>query len=429
MAYIEDLFIRMSYAMGILMGAQLFLKQLPHRKHFGLRMTAALVVSLVAGWGLSYLKPLGELTNLVNLQLTIAVIVLSMWFAFDGSFVTVLSACVMGVAAQHIGHHVSRLVAELPWMHHQWSNQLEFICVCAVCLVLYFTLGRWLRKNRYYEYTDRRITAVSIAIVLICTGITRLARLAQPDADDFFAIASISLYAITCCVLALFLESYLYYNLRKESEHLLLLRIQEEERRQYELSRENAEQLSIKCHDLKHKLVALKTYLPQNEIDSMRSLIDTYDSIYHTGSEALDIVLNEKGLHCRDRGIPITCMGSGKSLDFLDEMEIYSLFGNLLENAITAAEQLEAPQKRIISLVVEQKGSLVYIDMMNFFQGQVILEESGLPRTSKEAERGYHGYGLKSVQAIARKYSGDLSVSIKDGIFTAQVYLLRDAVS
>ncbi|MCD7761386.1 MAG: ATP-binding protein [Clostridiales bacterium] len=427
MAYIEDLFIRMSYAMGILLGAQLFLKQLPHRKHFGLRMTAALMTSLVAGWGFSYLTPLSDLSNLVALQLTIAVIVLSMWFAFDSSFVTVLSACVMGVAAQHIGHHVSRLVAELPWMYHQWSNQLEFICVCAVCLVLYFTLGRWLRNNRYDKYTDRRITAVSIAIVLICTGITRLARMAGEY--NFFSIASTSLYAITCCVLALFLESYLYYSLRKESEHLLLLRIQEEERRQYELSRENAEQLSIKCHDLKHKLVSLNTYLPQNEIDSMRSLIDTYDSIYHTGSEALDIVLNEKGLHCRDRGIPITCMGSGKSLDFLDEMEIYSLFGNLLENAITAAEQLEEPRKRIISLVVEQKGSLVYIDMMNFFRGEITLEESGLPRTSKEAERGYHGYGLKSVQAIARKYNGDLSVNIKDGIFTAQVYLLRDAVS
>lgn len=417
-----QLFIRMSYTIEILMGAFLFLQPLPRRQHFALRLAAALAAALAGGWGFSYLKPLGELGNLVNLQLTIVCIILCMWFAFEVPFVTVLSACVAGVAAQHIGHHISRLAAELPWIPH-WSNPLEFVCVSAVYLVLYFTLGRWLRNNRYYEYTDPRITAVSVVIVLICTGITRLLRLAGEL--NFFTVASTALYAITCCVLALFFEFFLYYNLRKESEHLLFRRIHEEERRQYETSKENAEMLSIQCHDLKHKLVALEGRLPQREIDSMRSIIDTYDGIYHTGSEVLDIILNEKSLRCRGKGISITCMGSGKDLGFLDTMDVYSLFGNLLENAITATEQLAEPQKRIISLVMEQKGNFVSIDVMNFFQGPDPVLEDGLPRTTKQEERGYHGYGLKSVRAIARKYKGDLSVHCKDGIFTTQVYLMQ----
>lgn len=420
-----DLFIRMSYTIEILMGALLFLQALPRRAHFVPRLAAGLAAALLAGWGFSYLKPLGELGNLINLQLTIVGAILCMWFAFAGPFVTVLSACVSGVAVQHIGHHISRLAAELPWVPH-WSNPLEFVCVCAVYLVLYLTLGRWLRNNRYYEYTDPRITAVSVVIVLVCTGITRLLRLA--GWMNFYTTVATALYAITCCVLALFFEFFLYYNLRKESEHLLFRRIHEEERRQYEISRDNAEMLSIKSHDLKHKLVALEGRLPQKEIDSMRSIIDTYDSIYHTGSEVLDIILNEKNLRCRSRGISITCMGSGRGLAALDNMDVYSLFGNLLENAITAVEQLAEPQKRIISLVIQQKGSLVSIDVMNFYQGTLQMEE-GLPHTTKQEERGYHGYGLKSVRAIARKYKGDLNVRCEDGIFTAQVYLLQDEVA
>lgn len=184
--------------------------------------------------------------------------------------------------------------------------------------------------------------------------------------------------------------------------------------------------LSIKSHDLKHKLVALEGRLPKGEIDSMRSIIDTYDSIYHTGSEVLDILLNEKNLRCRSKGISITCMGSGKALDNLDNMDMYSLFGNLLENAITAAQQLDEPQKRIISLVIQQKGSFVYIDVRNFYRQTELQLEEGLPRTTKQEERGYHGYGLKSVRAIARKYKGDLTVRMEDGIFTAQVYLLQE---
>lgn len=420
-----DLFIRMSYTIEILMGALLFLQALPRREHFVPRLAAGLAAALLAGWGFSYLKPLGELGNLINLQLTIVGVILCLWFAFAGPFVTVLSACVSGVAVQHIGHHISRLAAELPWVPH-WSNPLEFVCVCAIYLVLYLTLGRWLRNNRYYEYTDPRITAVSVVIVLVCTGITRLLRLA--GWMNFYTTVATALYAITCCVLALFFEFFLYYNLRKESEHLLFRRIHEEERRQYEISRDNAEMLSIKSHDLKHKLVALEGRLPQKEIDSMRSIIDTYDSIYHTGSEVLDIILNEKNLRCRSRGISITCMGSGRGLATLDNMDVYSLFGNLLENAITAVEQLAEPQKRIISLVIQQKGSLVSIDVMNFYQGTLQMEE-GLPHTTKQEERGYHGYGLKSVRAIARKYKGDLNVRCEDGIFTAQVYLLQDEVA
>lgn len=156
----------------------------------------------------------------------------------------------------------------------------------------------------------------------------------------------------------------------------------------------------------------------------MRSIIDTYDSLYHTGSEVLDIILNEKNLRCRGKGVSITCMGSGKPLEGLDNMDVYSLFGNLLENAITAVEQLPEPRQRIISLVIQQKGNFVYIDVMNFFRGQAPQLEDGLPRTTKQEEQGFHGYGLRSVRAIARKYRGDLSVRCQDGIFTAQVYLL-----
>ena len=358
-----QLFIRTSYTIEILLGALVFLQAVPRREAFVPRFAAAVIAVWTAGWIFSCLRPLGELGNLVSLQLTIVSVVLCMWFAFAGKFRVILSACVSGVAAQHIGHHISRLASVLPWVEH-WTNLLEFFCVSVVYLVLLALLGRRLRRERYYEHADSRIVAVSVVIVLICTGITRLQRLAGPT--NTYTVVDTSLYAITCCVLALFFEFFLYYTLRREHEHALFRRIHEEERRQYEISRDNAELLSIKSHDLKHKLVALEGRLPRSEIDSMRRIIDTYDSIYHTGSEVLDILLNEKTLRCRNKGITITCMGSGKALEKMDNMDMYSLFGNLLENAITAVEQLEDPRQKIISMVIQKKGSVVYIDEMNY---------------------------------------------------------------
>ena len=143
-----QLFIRMSYTMEILLGALVFLQAMPRRDAFVPRFLAALAAVWTGGYVLSFLRDRGELGNLVSLQLTIVVIVLSLWFAFAGQFRDVLSGCVSGVAAQHIGHHISRLAAELPWVE-RWSNLLEFFCVAAVYAALFCLLGRRLRRDRY----------------------------------------------------------------------------------------------------------------------------------------------------------------------------------------------------------------------------------------------------------------------------------------
>ena len=43
----------------------------------------------------------------------------------------------------------------------------------------------------------------------------------------------------------------------------------------------------------------------------MRALIDSYESTYDTGLDVLDIVLNEKQMLCKAKGITLTVMGNG----------------------------------------------------------------------------------------------------------------------
>lgn len=280
-------------------------------------------------------------------------------------------------------------------------------------------------KIRHFESHALGITAISLLIVLLCTGVTRFLRLG--GTLNLYATICTSLYAIVCCSLALFIQPFLYYFIQFKSEYLLLQRIREEERAQYETSRENFELLNIKCHDLKHKLLSLESKLPKSELDSMRDIIDSYDGTYHTGLDVLDIILNEKSLRCKNRSITLTYMGPGEELDFMDAMDVYSLFGNILDNAITAADKSEIPGKRLVSMVVERKGGFVLISVINFLEDIHPLSfADGLPFTTKEGEIGYHGYGLKSVRAIAKKYSGDVTVSAEEGIFHLSVYLMSE---
>ena len=355
---------------------------------------------------------------------TFAVTVAGMRFSFCGSFLSVFSACSAGVAVQHIGHHLSRLIGLLPFVG-VWNSVLEFLTCAVLCVIVVFTLGWMLKKDNAYETADISVTAVSAIIVLICIGITRLLRLG--DALNLYAVICTSVYAITCCLLALFIRFFLSRFIRLKSEHLVLQHIREEELRQFEVDRENAELLSIKYHDLKHVLLSLEARFPEAEIDSLRELVESYDSTYHTGLDALDIILNEKNSRCRSRNILLTCMGNGAELGFMDIMDVYSLFGNILENAITAVEKIEVPGKRLISLIIEQKGSFVMISAKNYSDTESLTFTDGLPDTTKDVEPGYHGYGLKSIRLIAQKYHGDISVSAENGMFQVNIYMMSEA--
>lgn len=82
-------------------------------------------------------------------------------------------------------------------------------------------------------------------------------------------------------------------------------------------------------------------------------------------------------------------------------MDICSLFGNALDNAITSTEKIENPEKRLIHVMVSREKGFLRIKIENSFQGELKMKNQ-LPVTTKE-DRRYHGFGVKSMKEIGRK--------------------------
>ena len=413
-----------SYGLQLFFAEIIFLYPFPKRRHFSLRILTAFALILGTNWlNLVYVRNWfpSAFMNFTGLLLTICISFLGMWQTFDAEALAILSGCVAGVAVQHISHQVSRLVSLIPFQGMPDPLAAELLTAAVVYLLVWITVGQWVAERRIYEDNDKRMIIVAVLIVLICIGITRLLRMGSPM-NNYMTLCT-ALYAIVCCTLALYVEFYVHESMRAHSEMLVLRRINEEERRRYELSCENAEQMNIKYHDLKHKLRYLEQRLPREELDSMRAPIDSYESTYDTGLDVLDIVLNEKQMLCKAKGITLTVMGNGADLSFMNAMDVYSLFGNLMDNAIEAVELLEPPEKRQISLVLERRGEFVYISCMNYTESTVVLRQDGLPGTTKTRELGYHGYGLRSIRMIAEKYHGDIRIQAENGMFGLSIYM------
>ena len=76
-------------------------------------------------------------------------------------------------------------------------------------------------------------------------------------------------------------------------------------------------------------------------------------------------------------------------------------------------------------MTIERKGNFVLFDTINYLPKGLEFTD-GLPQTTKTGEKGYHGYGLKSIREIARRYQGDVSISTAGGFFRLSVYFMSE---
>ena len=133
----------------------------------------------------------------------------------------------------------------------------------------------------------------------------------------------------------------------------------------------------------------------------------------------LDILLTERKLQCESKGIKLTVVVNGKLLEFMDEMEVYSLFGNALSNAIESVSSLPQ-EERHIALKVARLGDMCSIHVENPYKGEIKFSED-LPETTRDKK--WHGFGMKSMNRIVTSYGGVMAVTTENGMFSLDILM------
>lgn len=101
--------------------------------------------------------------------------------------------------------------------------------------------------------------------------------------------------------------------------------------------------------------------------------------------------------------------------------DVYSLFGNAIDNAIEAVSKVDKREKRTVSLMVRESRGMVYIGLENGYTGTIEFED-GLPVTTKQDKR-FHGFGTKSIRNVVEKYGGTMVINASDNIFRLNILL------
>lgn len=214
------------------------------------------------------------------------------------------------------------------------------------------------------------------------------------------------------------------YDLQEKQEMDALHNLLHLQYETYKRSQESIELVNRKYHDLKHQIALLRSQGDEQRnglLDQMEQEIHSYEALNVTGNKVLDTVLTAKSLHCQSQGIQMTCVADGHALQFMSAMDISSLFGNALDNAIESVSKIQEPEKRLIHVAISQKKGFLCVRIENCYEGDLHFFDGKLQTTKQDTR--YHGFGLKSIEATAEKYSGTAHVKAEDGWFELQVLI------
>ncbi len=303
-----------------------------------------------------------------------------------------------------------------------WPAALALLAFTAGCVIVSFTIAQWMPVDGRYRIGPRQfLLALSLQVVFVLlygfemAGISRLGPLGS----------GLVLVLQCYCVTMLYFQYALFSRSAMRRELELLDHLWHKQEEQYRRAKELIAVVNQKCHDLKHQISAMRLMgAPEQReryLQEIEEAVDAYGSIIHTGNEVLDTALNEKSLQCRQRGIQLGCIVDGQLLSFMDPVDMYAILGNAIDNAAEAVGRFPEEERRAIDVLICGERGFCVIQVSNAMEGELDFED-GLPRSTKPRD-GYHGFGLKSIRSIARRYGGFLSVSAEGGRFTLKILI------
>lgn len=434
---------KMIFLAELLVAEAIFARRLRPRRHFLPRAVAALLCC----FAFAYWFPLARYTVLYNSVMffsIFAVTLAALAFCFEENGWNLLFCALVGYTVQHIAFVVNdtavvlfrldTLLSRMGSMTDPYSNTqrtgawnpLEIICYLDCYVLVYWYLGYFLsrRMKRGEDLSLGRKPLIVLAGVLVAVDIWfNMITVMNPDATRQTVLLE-NAYNLLCCALALVLQFGTLTRHKLAQNNEILQQMLEQKEKQYKIRRESMELVDIKYHDLKHQLGLLRNQMSEQALQGMEEAVDRYRAAVRTGNEHLDIILMEKAMLCQKHGMDFSVIADGAALDFLDPTDLYSLFGNALENAMEYLETVPQREKRFVHVSVRRTGQLAVIRVENYYDGPDLTPGGALPATSKQ-DKAFHGFGMRSIQLTAEKYGGQFSVQAQGHLFALNVLLPR----
>lgn len=420
----------------LLLATSVYVFKLRKRNHFWLWLV--LCLSCFIGFAYSW-----SLIPYINSVTSIIFSILFFFIAFFGLIgslmacfkVNIQAAMFLGTAGYAMQHFTYKLIQIVigsiekgipSFVDNNYGIYGIYASFVIISLPIFYNMfGKKIHNNETLIIKDSRLLIISI-ILIICTVILNLIY------ESFVKVSNLTLFIVgclfdmVCCFLTLFIEFEMLKSKEISEAYIQMKTIWESEKKQLEISKENMDYMKILAHDLKHELNESTLLISKDKVDELNHRIAAFGNSIKTGNDILDLVIAERTLIVQKENINLSIIADGSVLSNMKQSDCYSLFMNIMDNAIDAVKELPKDQREI-SLAVRESMGMILIHEVNPFKGTLNFKD-GLPQTTKR-DSMYHGFGTKSIKGIVDSYSGDCEISIKDNnIYVLNILLPKNMI-
>lgn len=420
----------------LLLATSVYVFKLRRRNHFWLWLV--LCLSCFIGFAYSW-----SLIPYINSVTSIIFSILFFFIAFFGLIgslmacfkVNIQAAMFLGTAGYAMQHFTYKLIQIVigsiekgipSFVDNNYGIYGIYASFVIISLPIFYNMfGKKIHNNETLIIEDSRLLIISI-ILIICTVILNLIY------ESFVKVSNLTLFIVgclfdmVCCFLTLFIEFEMLKSKEISEAYIQMKTIWESEKKQLEISKENMDYMKILAHDLKHELNESTLLISKDKVDELNRRIAAFGNSIKTGNDILDLVIAERTLIVQKENINLSIIADGSVLSNMKQSDCYSLFMNIMDNAIDAVKELPKDQREI-SLAMRESMGMILIHEVNPFKGTLNFKD-GLPQTTKR-DSMYHGFGTKSIKGIVDSYSGDCEISIKDNnIYVLNILLPKNII-
>ena len=252
--------------------------------------------------------------------------------------------------------------------------------------------------------------------------------------DDPILWIDTELFYWNSLLLALcFLESaaaYIRRRSERETELQVLSARESLTREQLATVLESAAALGELRHEVKNHYLVLQNLSRTGEterldayLSELVSDVSSIPALTYAPHPAINAVLTVMLARAQKQGVEVERrIDVPETLPFPDT-ELCMVLMNLLQNALEANALAPDGARKWLRVDLHIRGVHLYIGVENSRFAPVDYDaERDLCRTTKE-DKSAHGYGLKAVQAVARKYQSELLLKFPDHTFSAATAL------
>jgi hypothetical protein len=310
-----------------------------------------------------------------------------------------------------------------------WLSMYVFVIVVYVltAAVFYLLEKRFAKRNVELKITKKEL--VSAALIGFTVFVTSNISYVM-EALDYAEIVIEQLFTVRTMVnlggsAILFAYHSQIIELNSRYEVMYLQHMLEMQSNNYEVLKQSVEVVNQKYHDLKYTIALLKDEANSEKsteyLNKMEKDIKAYEANNKTGNDVLDTILTAKTLYCQNNGIELTCVADGEMLSFIDPMDLAVLFGNILDNAIESVSKITQEERKLIHMAVARQKGFARIRVENCYEEKPQIEGENF--ITSKSDKKYHGFGVKSIKNIVKKYGGSTTIQAENGWFEIRILI------